>query len=606
MLKQIVCFVNDEELDALKLGSLDGLTKLISLLCGVSVVLNSNEKEVQEALKDFLSQVQSKKERGDEVALSYEQFNELMLLFKQERIERPFFDFFFLKQLDPEIPDYSKSDSVKFSELCECVKTFRGFALLCFGDFHSAFRKLREEKDPKCFKNCLDPWIRKSMDMEDEFKNRTPPLGDGNKNKISGKDTWYIGYLSSELLKSDVALLTCIKEKAAGKSLNDAQKEAKVEIRDHIDKLWPEVREELIDRYRDRLSPLLTDMRERDKNFDEAREKGKHNTVRYLTSDYLDVYVATSMRNQWEFEETHKVVEEVFKDSEVKDLKLRWFDPTQSFDDLILDKGLLEGLMLKRARCAIYMVQESDTLGKDSELATTLVQGKPVIAYVPCLDSHAKIRKFVEDIKVRPLQYFSQRLLSLLAERFFEKPDTSNNFRKFIKVKEDPYVKAKSLVKFFDKFKEERNSPFVLFGDDEDKFRRKYAKELQEAAEFLAVAEAINFNNRAATLKEKHPLGMQVNLETGVANGVLVARKPHECAVLVKQILTNQMNFDIYTKKKKEINKQTGVQEEKIVETVLKEKDTHSRFRAITGNKMLANSFWNFYFSERTEKRKDN
>lgn len=39
--------------------------------------------------------------------------------------------------------------------------------------------------------------------------------------------------------------------------------------------------------------------------------------------------------------------------------------------------------MLKRARCTIYMAQETDTFGKDSELATTLAQGKPVIVFCP-------------------------------------------------------------------------------------------------------------------------------------------------------------------------------------------------------------------------------
>ena len=47
-----------------------------------------------------------------------------------------------------------------------------------------------------------------------------------------------------------------------------------------------------------------------------------------------------------------------------------------------IDKGLSEALMLKRAKCTLFLAQESDTLGKDSELASTLAQGKPVIAYV--------------------------------------------------------------------------------------------------------------------------------------------------------------------------------------------------------------------------------
>ena len=38
--------------------------------------------------------------------------------------------------------------------------------------------------------------------------------------------------------------------------------------------------------------------------------------------------------------------------------------------------------MLRRASVTIYMTQDIDTLGKDSELAATLAQGNIVIAYV--------------------------------------------------------------------------------------------------------------------------------------------------------------------------------------------------------------------------------
>src|SRR4029078_1006660 len=77
-------------------------------------------------------------------------------------------------------------------------------------------------------------------------------------------------------------------------------------------------------------------------------------------------------------------------ENHLKEIPLRWFDPTQSYDENIIDKGILEGLMLKRAKCTIYMAQESDTLGKDSELASTLAQGKPVIAYIPFFSSTAQ------------------------------------------------------------------------------------------------------------------------------------------------------------------------------------------------------------------------
>ena len=51
--------------------------------------------------------------------------------------------------------------------------------------------------------------------------------------------------------------------------------------------------------------------------------------------------------------------------------------------------------MLKRACCTVYSVQDTDTLGKDSELASTLAQGKPVIAYVPDMDADKRTRQLL-------------------------------------------------------------------------------------------------------------------------------------------------------------------------------------------------------------------
>ena len=109
---------------------------------------------------------------------------------------------------------------------------------------------------------------------------------------------------------------------------------------------------------------------------DATRKTARANTDDYLIASKIDVYVATSMRENWEFSETASFLVDVF-DREHEILKcLDYFDPTQSLLGSV-DKGLLEGLMLNRVRATLYMTQESDTLGKDSELASTLAQGKP-------------------------------------------------------------------------------------------------------------------------------------------------------------------------------------------------------------------------------------
>src|SRR5207247_1862494 len=86
-----------------------------------------------------------------------------------------------------------------------------------------------------------------------------------------------------------------------------------------------------------------------------------------------------------EYQIVSQFVDEVFSCPRLKTMKVRWFDPTQAYCSDRIDKGLAEGLMLKRALCTLYLAQESDTLGKDSELASTLAQGKPVIAFIPLI-----------------------------------------------------------------------------------------------------------------------------------------------------------------------------------------------------------------------------
>jgi hypothetical protein len=93
-----------------------------------------------------------------------------------------------------------------------------------------------------------------------------------------------------------------------------------------------------------------------------------------------------------------------------------------------------------------------------------------------------------------------------------------------------------------------------------------------------------HYDKRAETLRESHPLGIQVNLETGVANGVLVVRSAPKCAELIVRIVTGTLEFRI---EKKLLN---GVEYNFLRETI-----SDSIFRVMTGDAMLANSFWNFY-----------
>ncbi len=114
-----------------------------------------------------------------------------------------------------------------------------------------------------------------------------------------------------------------------------------------------------------------------------TQQTALRNLSRYLAADHMDVYVATSMRTAPDYVSVNYFVTALFAHERIRPLKLRYFNPTQSWVDDRVAKGLVEALMLKRASVTNYMAQKSDTFGKDSEASVALGQGKPVIVYVP-------------------------------------------------------------------------------------------------------------------------------------------------------------------------------------------------------------------------------
>jgi len=284
------------------------------------------------------------------------------------------------------------------------------------------------------------------------------------------------------------------------------------------------------------------------------------------------------MRHKWEFEETFDFINKVFGKRYLRQLNLRHFDPTQSKCSNPRDKGLIEGLMLKMALCTIYMAQESDTMGKDSELAATLAQSTPVIAYVPKYESDADIDAYSKKIEKYPLDFFKKRLLILRAEEVFDDPECSKKLRAY-----DPSFEER-IDAFLKKLDEYRAlQPFSLWFEKDDREFKQNGL-FSNICRILAIAESYNFERRAQLLKERHPLSMQVDLQSGVANGVLVVRNHEECSELLYRILTNSMEFIISHEGKPD----KGY-------TILKEKVSMSPFRVVTDYERLTNSFWNLF-----------
>lgn len=285
--------------------------------------------------------------------------------------------------------------------------------------------------------------------------------------------------------------------------------------------------------------------------------QAQRNLARYLAADYLDVYIATSMRSDADFRSVSDFTDALFLHSELRPLKLRYFDPTQSWIDDRVAKGLVEALMLRRSALTIYMAQKVDTFGKDSEASVALGQGKPVVVYVPRLylegsdiDSAAmatKPRAELESLVAEEgdgddhdadptidAQALLARLLMLRIRRLSAAQFvslTSSHWADFDLYAEDQRIPDHS----------EREAYRVwLDSVQAGSAVTSINSTVRANVENALVAVAVRFEGRARLFKEQHPLALQVIVSTKVLNGMLVARSIDSCAHLVAACLRNE------------------------------------------------------------------
>ena len=414
--------------------------------------------------------------------LGYSQFNELLLTLGYDRVTKDFFKWVF--------GDEAVIES--FENMEQGVDKFRQTAMFLHGHIKYAFKRL-SQMEQSAIEKELQPItpLKKSY-----YTNRHEPLH--NLHKIPSDKAYYLGYIVEKKLQEEL-----------------------------------------------KNNPYNEEIKKQQEEMERCRQLGRKNHDAYLVSDHMDVYVATSMRDRYEFLLVSAFVEKLFQQGSLKYLKLRYFDPTQAYCEDRIDKGLVEGLMIKRSRCTIYHVQESDTFGKDSELAATLAQGKPVIAYIPKIPDFETFKKdILNQIEQScPNQPVHKGLLKRLQRYYPEGAWENQNIRDWVEGKSEPDV-------------------------DE------IMKLLHEKVTAL-------YDKRAETLKNTHPLGLQVNLSTGVANGVLVVRSIQDCACLLQSILLNEMKFDIEETENKFI--------------ILREHISKCIYRVVSGDNFLINAFWNFY-----------
>jgi hypothetical protein len=422
---------------------------------------------------------------GDEQSnLGYSQLNELLLLLGFDRITHSFFRYL----LDGQ-PDYESGQAFSTKhELEKGVARFREMAILLYGNVKFAFKLLSRSSEQ------LEAHVEAMRPVpESVFKLRHAPVLPLS--YVAPDDAYLTGYIIEK------------------------------QIKDRLD-----------------ANPGDADAKQMQERRVSIVNQSTANQTAYLGSDHLDVYIATSMREKHEFRSISRLTNAIFSDAAVAELNLRWFDPTQAYCPDRIDKGLSEALMLRRASCTIYLAQESDTLGKDSELASTLAQGKPVIAFIPEATKEWVDEHLHELQCTHPEQ--SRRRILLDQLRVYE-PSAAWT---------DHLVRS---------WCDEANTvdDVEIVSRLEESMRKHYDK-------------------RADTLRKSHPLGIQVNLQTGVANGVLVVRTASDCAKLLRNIFLHELAFDL---------------EDGAHHVVLREKISGCVFRVMTQDRVLTNTFWNFY-----------
>lgn len=520
----------DKEIEQLELTNLDHFSKFfIYYICGKSFEQKILSQDLKKDLKHLIENIKT-------TGLNYEQFNEILLLFNQNRISSGFFNYFF------------GENKIRFEDLKRGVVKLRGYSLLHFGNFKFTFKELSKKSQVE-IRNILS--IYEKIDINSIFLSRPNSIIETE--IIPRNKTYYLGYLSGEQLKKEMNYLEkfLMEKKIENKNFEDTEEYSTY-------------------------FKFYNELSEIQNQIIEFQNIGLKNTHAYLIWDYLDIYLATSMREKCEYEETYDFLKKLRSSKKIEKLKLRFFDPTNSFCALARDKGLIEGLMLRRADCTIYMAQESDTIGKDSELASTLAQKKCVIAYVPEED----LKTIKEKINNYPLDYLKKKILQFKAEGVFEDENYLNEIQT-LKSIEDFKVFQNFLMDFIKKLDEHRrNQPFTYWEERESEFKKKEINDFQKIFEILAIAIKFTAEKRANLLKKSHPLGMQVDLNTGVANGIIVVRNIERCSDILEKILTNTLEF--------EIRKEKGF-------TGLYEAETGSLYRIITENKKLTKSFWNFF-----------
>lgn len=170
--------------------------------------------------------------------------------------------------------------------------------------------------------------------------------------------------------------------------------------------------------------------------------------------------------------------------------------------------------------------------------------------------------------------------MQLATEQYLEELELQDLLSEELKPAE-PTDELQKVMGFLDKYMEMKT--YNLYENKNQKELKAANKDtIDLMLKIYEICETYHMNKRADILRTRHPLGIQMDLKSGVANGVLVVRSILDCANLLFDILTNSTRFSIKHK-------------EGVVELI--EEISKSPFRVVTDNMKLTNSFWNFYLT---------
>lgn len=297
------------------------------------------------------------------------------------------------------------------------------------------------------------------------------------------------------------------------------------------------------------------------------REMGRKNTYAYLSTNDIDIYFATSMRKGLDFVSNARFVEEVIGTLKKDGLNLLYFDPTQSYLDDRIQKGLIESIMIKRCKIVVYNAQEQETFGKDAEAGIGLAHQKPVIIYVPrILPFYERLKEFYDILDT--VGYEKEPL----GEALFNKGYLSEE--QYYKFKSEETEKGEAIKVILGKSRE-LNNRFQKISDEDlrgELISKGYdptLEKIQKDIKKFSFEKMLEFETRALLFKDLHPLSFQISPMDGIARGVFVTRTPIETARLIKGILLKSLEYEIIGEEGNTPN------------YLLRDKITHSPIRAL-------------------------